>query len=62
MTDRRGYLAGTDEQRAADLNAMIRDPEVRGFFAIRGGWDHPAAHARRDLSEPPRFATARRSG
>jgi muramoyltetrapeptide carboxypeptidase len=35
---RRGYLAGTDEQRAADLNAMIRDPEVRGIFAIRGGW------------------------
>jgi muramoyltetrapeptide carboxypeptidase len=35
---RRGYLAGTDEQRAADVNAMIRDPEVRGIFAIRGGW------------------------
>jgi muramoyltetrapeptide carboxypeptidase len=35
---RRGYLAGTDEQRAADINAMIGDPEVRGIFAIRGGW------------------------
>jgi muramoyltetrapeptide carboxypeptidase len=35
---RHGYLAGTDEQRAADLNAMYADPEVRAVFAIRGGW------------------------
>ncbi len=38
LRQRRGYLAGTDEQRASDLNTMIRDPEVRGIFAIRGGW------------------------
>lgn len=36
--DRHGYLAGTDENRAADLNAMFADPEVRGVFAVRGGW------------------------
>ncbi|WP_106639190.1 S66 peptidase family protein [Allosphingosinicella vermicomposti] len=35
---RHGYLAGTDEQRAADVNAMYADPEVRAVFAIRGGW------------------------
>jgi muramoyltetrapeptide carboxypeptidase len=38
LRQRRGYLAGTDEQRAGDINAMIRDGEVRGIFAIRGGW------------------------
>ena len=35
---RYGYLAGTDRQRADDLNAMYADPEVRAVFAIRGGW------------------------
>src|SRR5690606_2691015 len=35
---RHGYLAGTDEQRASDLNAMYADPEVRAVFAMRGGW------------------------
>jgi muramoyltetrapeptide carboxypeptidase len=38
LRQRRGYLAGTDEQRAGDINAMIRDPEVRAIFAVRGGW------------------------
>jgi muramoyltetrapeptide carboxypeptidase len=33
-----GYLAGTDADRAADLNAMYADPEVRAVFALRGGW------------------------
>jgi len=35
---RRGYFAGTDEQRAADLNAMFADPEVRAIQPLRGGW------------------------
>lgn len=34
---RHGFSAGTDEQRAADLNAMFRDPQVRAVFALRGG-------------------------
>jgi muramoyltetrapeptide carboxypeptidase len=38
LRHRRGYLAGTDEERARDVNAMIRDPDVRGIYAIRGGW------------------------
>jgi muramoyltetrapeptide carboxypeptidase len=35
---RHGYLAGTDEQRAADLNAAFADPQVRGVIATRGGY------------------------
>ncbi|HEV2852220.1 MAG TPA: LD-carboxypeptidase [Thermoanaerobaculia bacterium] len=35
---RRGYFAGTDEQRAADLNALFADPEVRAILCVRGGW------------------------
>lgn len=35
---RDGYLAGTDQQRAADVNAMFADNEVRAIFAVRGGW------------------------
>ncbi len=33
-----GYLAGTDEQRAADLNAAYADPAVKAVFAVKGGW------------------------
>lgn len=33
-----GYLAGTDEQRAHDFNDAARDPQVRGIFALRGGY------------------------
>jgi muramoyltetrapeptide carboxypeptidase len=35
---RRGYFAGTDEQRAADVNSMFADPEVRAIHCVRGGW------------------------
>jgi muramoyltetrapeptide carboxypeptidase len=35
---REGYLAGNDEARAADLNAMIGDPEVRAIWFARGGY------------------------
>jgi muramoyltetrapeptide carboxypeptidase len=34
----RGYLAGTDDERCMDLNAMLRDPEVRGILFARGGY------------------------
>ncbi len=33
-----GYLAGTDAERAADFNAMARDPKIRAIFALRGGY------------------------
>ncbi len=35
-----GYFAGTDQQRAADINAMFGDPKVKGMFA-NGGWGSP---------------------
>ncbi len=34
---RRGHLAGTDEERAGDLNAMFGDREVKGIVCVRGG-------------------------
>lgn len=34
---RRGQFAGTDEQRAADVNAMFADPGVQGILAMTGG-------------------------
>ncbi|MGB2868167.1 MAG: LD-carboxypeptidase [Bacteroidota bacterium] len=36
-----GYLAGTDEQRLTDLNAMVRDDAVKAIIAIRGGYGTP---------------------
>jgi len=38
LLDRRGYLAGRDEDRAADVMAMFSDPEVAAVHALRGGW------------------------
>jgi muramoyltetrapeptide carboxypeptidase len=35
--DSLGYLAGTDEDRLADLNDAFRDPGVRAVFATTGG-------------------------
>ena len=38
VADRRGYLAGDDRDRLADLNAAWRDPGVAGIVAVRGGY------------------------
>ncbi len=38
LMDRYGYLAGTDAERAADVNAQFADPSVAGVVAVRGGW------------------------
>jgi muramoyltetrapeptide carboxypeptidase len=35
---RTGYLAGSDAERAADLNALFTDPDVKAIFALRGGY------------------------
>jgi muramoyltetrapeptide carboxypeptidase len=35
---RRGYLAGADEVRLADLNRMLRDPSIDGIVFARGGY------------------------
>ncbi len=34
---RYGHLAGTDEERAGDLNAMFADDEVQAIVCVRGG-------------------------
>jgi muramoyltetrapeptide carboxypeptidase len=36
-----GYLAGSDDERAADFNEMVRDKNVKAIFAIRGGYGTP---------------------
>ena len=35
---RHGYLAGTDEQRAADFNAALRSPDNDAIWCLRGGY------------------------
>lgn len=35
---RHRYLAGTDAERADELNRAIRNPAVRGIFVVRGGY------------------------
>ncbi|MFB9236157.1 LD-carboxypeptidase [Plantactinospora siamensis] len=35
---RHGFLAGTDDLRAADLNAAFADPDIRGVLCTRGGY------------------------
>jgi len=38
LMDRYGYLAGSDADRAADVNNQFADSEVSGVIAVRGGW------------------------
>ena len=38
---RHGYLAGSDRERAEDLNRMFADPEIDGIVCHRGGWGTP---------------------
>ena len=33
-----GYFAGTDDQRAEDINSMFEDKSIKGIFALRGGY------------------------
>lgn len=35
---RNGYLSGTDEERAADLNRALRDPSIAAVWFLRGGY------------------------
>ncbi|MGB5290178.1 MAG: LD-carboxypeptidase [Lysobacterales bacterium] len=38
LLDRYGYLAGSDQNRAADVNRMFADSEVKAVLTLRGGW------------------------
>ncbi|WP_057938163.1 S66 peptidase family protein [Algoriphagus resistens] len=37
LMNRRGHLAGTDNERAGDLNEMFKDKNVKAIVSIRGG-------------------------
>ena len=37
LMNRRGHLAGTDAERAGDLNDMFADKKVKAIVSIRGG-------------------------
>lgn len=39
--ERHGYLAGSDDVRACDINSMFEDKEVDGIICIRGGYGTP---------------------
>lgn len=39
--DRHGYFAGTDRDRAADLNRMFADDAIDGIVCYTGGWGSP---------------------
>jgi muramoyltetrapeptide carboxypeptidase len=41
VNDRHGYMAGLDEDRAADLHAMLVDPEIRAIVCLQGGYGMP---------------------
>ena len=38
VLQRDGYLAGTDAERLADLNAAIRNDRIDGIWCVRGGY------------------------
>ena len=37
-TKKHGYFAGTDNERAEDINTMFNDKTIKGIFALRGGY------------------------
>jgi len=41
VNDRHGYMAGRDEDRAADIHAMLADDEVRAIVCLQGGYGTP---------------------
>ncbi len=38
VLDRHGYLAGSDRDRAADINQFFADPQIKILLPLRGGW------------------------
>lgn len=38
LSEKYGYFAGTDELRAAELNAFFSDRNIKGIFCMKGGW------------------------
>ena len=50
LAPRYGYLAASDELRAADLNAFFADPEVDGIVCLKGGYGTPRILDRLDYA------------
>jgi muramoyltetrapeptide carboxypeptidase len=48
---RNGYLAGTDDERMADLVSLVRDPQVGAILCARGGYGVGRFLARIDPAE-----------
>jgi muramoyltetrapeptide carboxypeptidase len=46
-----GFLGGTDEERAADLNAALNDPQTRAIWCSRGGYGMQRIVDRLELTE-----------
>jgi muramoyltetrapeptide carboxypeptidase len=38
VRNRRGFLAGSDRERAADLMGMFADPRIKAMLCVRGGY------------------------
>lgn len=38
LTDRHGFLAGTDQDRVTDLENMFENPDIHGIVCLRGGY------------------------
>src|SRR5688572_29485978 len=38
LFERTGFLAGSDDRRADELNRYLADPDVRGIICARGGY------------------------
>lgn len=52
------YLAGSDEERLADFHAMVKDPEVKAIFCVKGGYGSARIAAKIDydlLVENPKI-------
>ncbi|HZM79071.1 MAG TPA: LD-carboxypeptidase [Candidatus Limnocylindrales bacterium] len=45
-----GFLGGTDDQRATDLNAAMIDPQIRAIWCTRGGYGMQRIVDRLDLT------------
>ena len=57
VSELHGYLAGTDEQRAADLNKALRDETIDAIWCVRGGYG--AMRLLRDIDFPALKANPR---
>lgn len=38
LSEKYGYLAGTDELRAKEINTLFADTNIKGIFCMKGGW------------------------